>query len=200
MASDAARSIRPDAPGGTGLVAIGQVGGFHAEINPFGAELWRLTDRAGRPLLWSGDPAFWSGRAPVLFPIVGALRDDAFFWRGQRYSLPKHGFARRRTWTLTAQEADRASFRLVDDDATRAAWPFAFQLDLTYTVGADSLAMTAQLLNTGLEVMPFSFGFHPALCWPFAGGEKSAYRLRFDREEHGDIARINGAGLIARRH
>ena len=48
-------------------------GALFARINPLGAELWSLTDAAGREYMTSADPAFWTGHAPLLFPIVGAL-------------------------------------------------------------------------------------------------------------------------------
>ena len=69
--------------------------GLAAEIAAVGAELVRLTDGAGRDLLWNGDPAWWTGRAPILFPIVGELRDGQYRLDGKTYLLPRHGFARR---------------------------------------------------------------------------------------------------------
>ncbi|MDE2403966.1 MAG: aldose 1-epimerase family protein [Sphingomonadales bacterium] len=181
------------------LVAIDSIGGFHAEIDPLGAELHRLRDGEGRDLLWDGDPTFWTGRAPILFPIVGALRDDGYSYRGRRYALPKHGFARCRTWALLDQQPDSATLGLSADDETRAAYPFDFDLRITFAVATAALAMTATVANTGDAVMPFSFGFHPALRWPFSAATRDDHRLRFDREERADIARIDAAGLVARR-
>jgi len=181
------------------LVAIAAPGGLQAEINPFGAELWRLRDGEGQDLLWDGDPAFWTGRAPVLFPVIGCLRDDSYRYRGASYQMPKHGFARRSVWDLADHQADRATFRLAASAATRTGYPFEFVLDLTFTVGPDALSMAAEITNAGDEVMPFSFGFHPALRWPVPGGAaRDDCRLRFDRDEDGDIARLDGDGLIAR--
>ena len=180
------------------VVAIGLEGGFRAEINPLGAELWRLRDGAGRDLLWDGDPAFWAGRAPVLFPIVGTLRGDAYRYRGEAYRLSRHGFARRMPWRLAEQSAGSATFRLEADAQTRAVYPFDFVLELTFSVSASMLEASVRVRNAGAEPMPFSFGFHPALRWPFlAGTAREDYRLRFDREEPGDLARLDAAGLIA---
>ena len=182
------------------LVTIGVEGGFRAAINPLGAELWWLRDASGRDLLWDGDPAFWTGRAPVLFPIVGALRDDRYAWQGAWYSLARHGFARRMPWRLTTHDAVSARFRLEADAATRAVYPFDFVLDLAFAVSIAGLTMTAEVGNAGDDVMPFSFGFHPALRWPFAAGQgREDCRLRFDHDEPGDIAQLDAAGLVARR-
>ena len=65
-----------------------------AEISELGAELVRLQEHEGRDLLWSGDPAVWAGRAPLLFPMVGRAKDDRIRVDGRHYELPKHGFAR----------------------------------------------------------------------------------------------------------
>ncbi|MBX9884063.1 MAG: aldose 1-epimerase family protein, partial [Novosphingobium sp.] len=97
----------------TDQIAIGSEG-LTARINPFGAELSSLTDAAGREYMTDADPAFWSGRAPLLFPIVGALAEDTLRHGGQAYRMPKHGFARRSAFTVTEQAADRVVFRLED--------------------------------------------------------------------------------------
>ncbi|WP_327196198.1 aldose epimerase family protein [Sphingomonas sp. SRS2] len=110
-----------------------------AEISPDGAELRRLTDAAGRDWLWDGDPTFWSGRAPILFPIVGTLGGDRFRWHGREYTLPRHGFARRRGFALVDHDADGLVLRLDADDATRAVWPFDFTLDMIFTVRGATL-------------------------------------------------------------
>jgi galactose mutarotase-like enzyme len=76
------------------LISISS-GALTARINPLGAELTSLTDGAGAEYMTDADPAFWTGHAPVLFPIVGGLVDDTYRVDGQSYHLPRHGFARR---------------------------------------------------------------------------------------------------------
>ncbi|KRB80809.1 aldose epimerase [Sphingomonas sp. Root710] len=168
-----------------------------AEISPDGAELRRLTDGAGRDWLWDGDPAFWAGRAPVLFPIVGTLRDDQFRWQGRDYHLPRHGFARRRTFTLVEQGGDGVILRLESDDETRAAWPFDFTLDMIFTVRGATLTMTGRIANHSDGPMPTSFGFHPALRWPLPGTPgKAGHSIRFAKAEPAPIRRLGGDGLL----
>lgn len=90
------------------------------EVNDLGAELTRVTDRAdGYEFLWSGDPAVWSGRSPLLFPIVGKLKGDRYTHAGQTYSLPKHGFARREVFRCAEQDASSLTF-VLDDWAKHA--------------------------------------------------------------------------------
>ena len=92
-----------------------------ATINPVGAELWSLRDAEGRELMTDADPAFWRGRAPILFPNVGALNGDQWRMDGQSWSMPKHGIVRRRTFAVVEQAAARVVLRLTDDAETRAS-------------------------------------------------------------------------------
>jgi galactose mutarotase-like enzyme len=168
-----------------------------AEIAPLGAELVRLTDADGRELLWDGDPAWWSGRAPILFPIVGALRHDRYLIDGRSYALPRHGFARRRIFTLHEHAADAATFRLVADEQTRADYPFDFILDMRFAIEGARLTMTASVTNEGEDSMPASFGFHPALRWPLPyGGARAEHRIRFEAEESAPVRRLDASGLL----
>ncbi|MEI6641130.1 MAG: aldose 1-epimerase family protein [Novosphingobium sp.] len=181
----------------TDLIAISS-GGLTARINPLGAELSSLTDAQGREYMTDADPAFWSGRAPLLFPIVGALAEDTLRVDGQSYRMPKHGFARRSAFTVTEAAADRAVFRLTASAATRAAYPFDFALDMAFALSGLTLSMTATVTNLGNAPLPFSFGFHPALAWPLPGGaDKAAHRIVFDQNEPQDIRKLEMAtGLI----
>jgi len=171
-------------------------GAVTAAIDPLGAELVSLRDAQDREWMSDGDPAYWTGRAPLLFPIVGKLNGDTYRLDGKEYALPQHGFARRRDFTLVEQAANRARFRLVDDDASRAVYPFAFALDAAFTLTDATLAMEVTVTNRGDVPMPASFGFHPAFAWPLpGGGVKEAHRIVFEHDEPAPLNRIEG-GLI----
>ncbi|MDI1283067.1 MAG: aldose 1-epimerase family protein, partial [Reyranella sp.] len=71
-----------------------------ARISPMGAELIRLQDGRGADLLWNGDPAFWTGHAPLLFPIVGEAKGNRIRVAGTAYEIGRHGFARTSTFAL----------------------------------------------------------------------------------------------------
>lgn len=182
----------------TDLVAIASEG-LTARINPLGAELSSLTDAAGREYMTDADPAFWSGRAPLLFPIVGALAGDTLRLEGQGFAMPKHGFARRSTFALVEQAANRAVFRLEDSEGTRTSYPFAFALDIAFTLTGLTLEMVATVHNTGKAALPFSFGYHPAFAWPLPGGaEKAAHRVVFECDEPQPIRQLEKASGLMR--
>jgi galactose mutarotase-like enzyme len=168
-----------------------------AEIDPQGAQLSILRDAQGRDLLWDGDPAFWGGRAPVLFPIVGTLNGGVYRWRGKLYALPRHGFARGRRFALVRNDMRQALFRLRSDEASRALFPFEFELDLAFRLAGVSIGIVATVRNVGRVPMPASLGFHPALRWPLPGGAtRAAHVLEFDAEEPAPIRRLDAAGLL----
>ena len=168
-----------------------------AAISPLGAELQWLRDADGRDLLWDGDPAWWTGRAPILFPVIGVVNEGVIRVGGEAYPMPKHGFARRRTWEVAERTADGVSFRLEANGETRAHYPFDFGLDLRFAIDGAALTVTGTLENRTEAQLPASFGFHPALRWPLPyGAARDDHRVRFAEEEPEPIRRIDAAGLL----
>jgi galactose mutarotase-like enzyme len=161
-----------------------------AQVSALGAELIRLQDRAGSDLLWDGDPAFWTGRSPLLFPIVGEAMGNRIRVAGREYGIGRHGFARTSMFALLSSEAARCTWRLEASETTRRQYPFEFRLDVTYRIEAAALHMTAEVTNTGGIAMPASFGFHPALRWPLPYGKpRAAHEIVFDRDEPAPVRR-----------
>lgn len=174
-----------------------QSGGLTAEINPHGAELWSLRDAAGRELMTDADPAYWTGHAPLLFPVVGKPAGEIIRVDGRTYPMKQHGFARRRTFALVEQAADRVRFRLQDDAETRAAYPFAFRFDVAYTVSDATLTVEVTVANPGDAPLPASFGFHPAFAWPLPyGAAKEDHRIVFAADEPDALRRLGEDGGI----
>ncbi len=178
-------------------VIIGS-GAVTAAISPFGAELVSLTDASGAEWMHDGDARWWSGRAPLLFPIIGALADNRLRHGGRDYVMDKHGFARRSLFTVGHVTADSVRFTLSDSDATRVFYPFAFRLDVDFRATGSTLHTTATITNDGDEALPFSFGYHPAFAWPLpGGGAKGDHQLTFEQVEDAPIRAIDPAtGLI----
>ena len=135
------------------------------EIAEYGAELQRVTGKNGE-YLWHGDPAWWGGRAPILFPAVGWMPDRKFTFEGKTYEFPKHGFARTSTFAVEAVDENKAVLLLTDSDETRAIYPFPFELRVTYEVVGDTLAVTHRVSNTGATPLYMAIGAHEAYACP----------------------------------
>jgi galactose mutarotase-like enzyme len=169
-----------------------------AEVDPHGAQLSTLRDSAGRDLLWNGDASIWAGRAPLLFPIVGALAGGAYRLGANLYRLPRHGFARTRVFEVAETSATSAVFRLKADVETLAVYPFQFELDVRFTLDGATLSVTSSVRNLGQQDMPASFGYHPALRWPLPYGmPRASHVLEFALEEPAPVRRLNANGLLS---
>ncbi|MGR3805721.1 aldose 1-epimerase family protein [Marinibacterium profundimaris] len=146
-------------------------GELRLTVAPLGAEMQSLRDAAGQEYLWHGDGAFWTGRAPVLFPIVGRAAGDRIAVGDHAAPMGQHGFARRSHFDLVGQTDTMCHHVLNASDTTREVYPFDFALHLVHWLEGRTVQCEARVENTGTEDMPFGFGFHPAFCWPLPGAE-----------------------------
>lgn len=164
-------------------------------IKADGAELCSLKNGQGLELLWQAGPA-WPRHAPILFPIVGRLKNDQLRYRGKLYSMTQHGFARDRKFDWSERTPTHCTLVLTDDAETRLHFPFAFRLAVTYAVADAELEVKFEITNTGDEELPASIGAHPAFNWPLlAGLAKDAYALSFSEAEGEPIRRLKD-GLL----
>lgn len=150
---------------------------LHVEISTRGAELQSIRDSSGNERLWQGDPAFWTGRAPILFPICGGLREDTYYLDGQRYSMPKHGFAKISEWQTENISSDRAVFLLTE---MHPGFPFRYELRAIYQLVEKSLKVTYAIQNLDDRTFCCSVGSHEA--WATPGGLES-YSIKFEQPE-----------------
>jgi len=172
-------------------------GELSAHIDPLGAQLSTLRDRIGRDLLWSGDPAVWAGRAPLLFPIVGALANGSYRIDSKTYYLSRHGFARDKVFSVEDTSFSAAVFSLCADDASLLLYPFRFELDVHFELTGPTLSLTTCIRNRGGGDMPASFGYHPAFRWPLPFGQpRSSHFIEFENDEPAPVRRIDSAGLL----
>lgn len=149
-------------------------------ISPHGAELQSVLSKSGTEFLWNGDPAFWAGRAPLLFPICGGLKDDHYYLDGREYTLKKHGFARGRDFEVEKQTESSVCFLLCADSETLEAYPYRFELRACYTLAGASIQVEYRVTNRSDKNMYFSIGAHEAYACP-EGIE--AYDVIFPRKE-----------------
>jgi galactose mutarotase-like enzyme len=155
-----------------------------ARISETGAELKSLASlSSGQEYIWNGDPAWWNGSAPVLFPVIGGLKGGEYAHDGRTYKLPSHGFARASEFSVTRAGEDAAELTLVSSAKTREVYPFDFSLKVIFQLERAGIAVRYEVTNTGGGRMYFSIGSHPAFVVPFAGGQLENYYVLFDHEE-----------------
>ena len=147
--------------------------------------------------LWSGDPAFWGKKSPVLFPIVGTLRENKYLYEGNEYSLSRHGFARDREFVLEQESPNELTFLLKSDDQSKEVYPFDFEFRVSYSLQRNALHVTYDVRNTGENEMFFSVGGHPAFKVPLVEGTSyEDYFLEFEQEETAKRHLLNADGLL----
>ena len=136
---------------------------FAAEIAELGAELKSLIDkRTGEELMWNADPKYWKRTSPVLFPNVGKTYGNTLRLPEGAYKTKQHGFARDSVFTLKEQTASSCLWALEDSEATRAEWPYAFRLEIGYTLKEDGMEVLWRVTDTGEKPFAFTIGGHPA--------------------------------------
>ena len=170
-------------------------GTLSASVKADGAELCSLRDAAGEEMLWQAAP-IWPRHAPVLFPIVGRLKDDTLRHKGRSYRLTQHGFARDKRFAWLNRTATACRLVLHEDGETRAVYPFAFRLEVAFTLDDDALETSFTVANPGREVLPASLGAHPGFIWPLVEGvAKARHVLEFAQPETAPVRRLTD-GLL----
>jgi galactose mutarotase-like enzyme len=133
---------------------------FRVGAKSVGAELTSFSD-GGTELLWQGSE-IWNGQSPLLFPVVGRLREDTYCLGGETYVIPKHGFARKAEFALEHSSKDEMTFLMTDSAETLKCFPFPFELRVHYFFTEGGFVMEHRVKNTGDRTMYFSIGAHPA--------------------------------------
>lgn len=150
-----------------------------ATINTIGAELISLV-KNNKNYIWQVDETFWNKTSPVLFPIVGRLKDDSYNYDGKSYQLPRHGFARNMEFSFDKKSDAQVIFELNETDETKANYPFNFKLLMAYTLMDNELVIEYFIRNQSDEVLPFSIGAHPAFA---ITGNFEEYVLAFNKDD-----------------
>ncbi|MBV6881562.1 aldose 1-epimerase family protein [Epilithonimonas ginsengisoli] len=160
-----------------------------ASFNELGAELVSLINlETGKEIIWEGNPDFWGGQSPVLFPTVGALKDDSYIFEGETYKMPRHGFARRKIFDVKSSSENQVVFELNSDDETLKFYPFDFSLEIKYTLIENKLTVSYNVKNTSDKELYFSLGAHPGFAIDTKNGLKyDDYEIAFSDDEKLEI-------------
>lgn len=170
---------------------------LRAGFNRKGAECCSLKEKGlEHERIWQADPTIWGRHAPLLFPIVGTLKNKELRHQGQSFAVSRHGFLRDRSCDLLWQKENALCFSLNSDEASLKQYPFPFNIEIEYRITGKSLQNLFRVKNTGESVMAFCLGGHPAFSIPFVKGENPwDYLIELEQAETLFRERLNGEGL-----
>lgn len=149
-------------------------------IKTLGAELCSIKNKLNREFMWEGNPNFWGKHSPVLFPIVGTLKNNTFYHNDTKYTLTRHGFARDMEFELIEKTEDSATFSIQSNSATLLNYPFEFELQIQYKIINTNIEINYKVVNKDNSEIPFSIGAHPAFALPSSFED---YNLDFEKVE-----------------
>lgn len=163
---------------------------LNVEFQTLGGALSSIKDKDDVEYLWQGDPNYWSGQAPVLFPICGSVRNDTVLYDKEDGSqkegkIPRHGLVRKKEFTLVEQTDNSVTFAIEDDEEMYANYPYHFRLEITYTVTGKTIRTQYKIYNKESEKsMPYFIGGHPGFNCPLLDDEVyEDYYLEFEKPE-----------------
>ncbi|MDF7798631.1 aldose 1-epimerase family protein [Pontiellaceae bacterium B1224] len=174
-------------------------GRFKVGILKRGAELRSFYDKAAdREIMWQADPDIWGGSAPILFPIVGKLRDGKTTINGKEYEIPKHGLVRTREATVVEQGDEHVIFAFESGVETLEQFPFPFVLEVEFRLSFQSLEVLYRVTNTGSAEMLFTIGSHPAFALDLEHARLKDYSIEFCEPAYIDLYGLE-KGLLVRK-
>lgn len=169
------------------------------KINKKGAELSSLR-KDGVEYMWQADPKYWGRSAPILFPLVGSLKNKEYRYAGNTYQMNQHGFARDMEFELIEQTKERLRFSVRDTEETLKSYPFKFCLEIVYRILNGRVSIEWIVKNEDNKEMYFSIGGHPAFMCPIhEKGRQTDYFLKFTKNREAityfDCTAIGNDGL-----
>ncbi|HQE33470.1 MAG TPA: aldose 1-epimerase family protein [Flavobacterium alvei] len=150
------------------------------QIKHMGAELFSLKNNQNTEYIWEGNPAFWGKHSPILFPIVGTLKNNTYNYNQKQFQLSRHGFAREMEFELVEKSEESATFSLISTLETKKVYPFDFELQICYSLDENKLNIDYKVINKSETTLPFAIGAHPAFALP---GNFEEYSLEFQQAE-----------------
>lgn len=169
---------------------------LEAEFSEIGAELISLKSN-NKEYIWNGNPEFWGKHSPILFPIVGTLKDDTYYYENKSYQLSRHGFARDKKFQIVKHEDCKIVFSLKEDDETLQDYPFRFELQITYELLYNQLKVEYSVSNNSNSKMYFSIGGHPAFALQNSFKD---YSLKFEGKTDLEFSLLENNLLLAQTH
>lgn len=126
---------------------------------------------------------YWNRHSPVLFPIVGKLKQNKTIINGRTYEMNQHGFARDLDFEPITKLNNFHSYVLRSNPSTLVKYPFDFSLYITYRTDENKLTTIYKVVNEGDNNMPFGIGGHPAFKINQNDLFNEEYYLEFEEDE-----------------
>lgn len=158
---------------------------LEVELNAKGAEIIKIVGQQDKiNYMWRRDPVLWANSAPILFPFVGAVRNNEFRIDGKTYTMTQHGFARHSEFETNQISDTKVIFTLRSNDYIQEHYPYLFDLKVTYCLDHNRLICHMAVENVDTQPVTFGIGGHPAFACPFMEGESSNdYYIEFSENE-----------------
>lgn len=171
-------------------------GEITVECRTYGAELISMK-KNGKEYIWQGDPKYWKGQNPILFPVLCSLKEGKVTVDGVTYEMPKHGFARHSDFEVTKKSESSITYTLTSSDQTEKVYPGQFVFNVTHSVSDKGFVTTFEVVNNGKSTMHFHIGGHTGINVPLNGKYSfSDYSVIFDGIEHATNYKAPTGGLI----
>lgn len=160
---------------------------FTAKIETLGAQLVSLKDEAGTEYIWQRDAAYWGNCSPLLFPVVGGLRNGKTVIMGKEYEIPKHGYCKSAVFSAEKQKESSVTLSFDETALPAGAYPYRFRFSAHYALTENGLSLTLSVENRDERELPYFIGTHPGFCCPLYENERfEDYSLIFsEKEPHG---------------
>ena len=173
---------------------------FKISVTQVGAELCSLYAKStNTEFMWQANPSIWGSHAPVLFPIIGCLKDGSFLFEGNTYSVPKHGFIRNNTLLQSNIIGENCiEFRSKYNEESLNNYPFKYEFIIRYILLEDGVKVEHTIINHDTKnPMFFSLGGHPGFNCPFFENEMyEDYYIEFEVPETDETWLVSKEGLI----
>ena len=168
--------------------------------SPIGAELTSIKYNSeerlhqGESVLDKEGKVFWKRHAPVLFPIVGSLKNNTTYIDGKKYEMSQHGFARDMVFDIVNISEREHTYVLKYNEDTLKMYPYKFELYISYIIEDNKLTIIYKVKNLDIRPIYFGIGGHPAFIIDL---KNNKYKVEFENEENNIKFSQLDAGLIS---
>lgn len=164
-----------------------------------GAEIISIKDKKDNlEYLWTAQEKYWARHAPILFPIVGKVKNNKYKIEGKYFNLGQHGFARDNEFKVLEKSDSKVTFKLSYSEETLKVYPYRFNLFVSYILDASEIKIVYKVENLDDKNIYFSIGAHPGFNCPLLKGEiMEDYYFEFEKEENASIILLEESGHLS---